>query len=121
MVDKVTPLSISLYNIYGKTEQGEPYVEVPLLGFVLDPGKSVTVPVRFANLGKAVTAVSFSVQAEPLDPLTTARLEVRAQMNADTGMIRWGRVTALRWTGSRRRSPMSQAVRTSLSPLALLR
>jgi hypothetical protein len=85
VLESVKPVSVSLYNIHGKTTLGKPYVEVPLPGFVLDPGKSATVPVRFVNLGKTVTAATFSVQAERLDPAATGRLEIIAKMNAENG------------------------------------
>lgn len=85
VLESVKPASVSLYNLYGKTAQGKPFVEVPLPGYVLDPGKSASVPVRFVNLGKTVTAASFSVQAEPLDPAASARLTIFARMNADNG------------------------------------
>lgn len=85
VLESVKPVSISLYNIYGKTPQGKPYIEVPLPKFVVEPGESVTVPVRFVNLGKNVTAATFSVQAESLAPAVTARLEVVARMNEENG------------------------------------
>ncbi len=85
VLESVKPVSVSLYNVYGKTALGKPYIEVPLPGFVVDPGKSVTVPVRFVNLGKTVTAAAFSVQAERLDPAATARLEIIAKMNDENG------------------------------------
>jgi hypothetical protein len=85
VLESVAPASVSLYNIYGKTTNLKPFVTVPLSGFVLEPGKTVTVPVRFVNLGRAVTAANFSVEAELLTPTTTARLDVRAVFNADNG------------------------------------
>ncbi|MBK7952650.1 MAG: hypothetical protein IPK02_01035 [Candidatus Accumulibacter sp.] len=85
VLESVKPVSVSLYNIYGKTALGKPYVEVPLPEFVLDAGKSTTVPVRFVNLGKTVTAATFSVQAEQLVPAGTARLEIAARMNTENG------------------------------------
>lgn len=85
VLESVKPVSVSLYNIYGKTALGKPYIEVPLPGFVVAPGKSVTAPVRFVNLGKTVTAAAFSVQAERLDPATTARLDIVAKLCAECG------------------------------------
>ena len=85
ILESVRPASVSLYNIYGKTALGKPYVEVPISGFVIEPGKSATVPVRFVNLGKNVTNATFSVQAEPLEPIATAHLQIVARMNAENG------------------------------------
>jgi hypothetical protein len=84
VLESVKPLSVSLYNSYGKTLQGKHFVTAALPSFVLAPGSSVGVPVRFVNLGRTVTAASFSVEAEVLDA-NTAQLEISAQLNEENG------------------------------------
>lgn len=85
VLESVIPNSVSLYNIYGRTAQGKPYVEVPLAGYVLSPGRRVAVPVRFVKPGRAVIGATFSIQAIPLEPSNTVRLTIIARMNADNG------------------------------------
>ena len=85
ILESVTPLSVSLYNVYGETPTGKPYIDVPLQGFLLKAGGVISVPVRFVNLGKAVTNAKFSVEAERLTADATAQLSVAASMNAENG------------------------------------
>ena len=119
VLESVKPVSVSLYNIYGKTALGKPYVEVPLPGFVLDPGKSATVPVRFVNLGKTVTAATFSVQAERLDPDATARLEIVARMNAENGGNTVGSGFAVKLDGVTRATTDAQGRARVVTPLGV--
>lgn len=85
VVDSVRPVSVSLYNQYGTTEQGEPYVEVDLPGYVLQPGQSTQVPVRFVNLGGAVTQADFKVIAQPLSAQNSADITVTAKWTEEAG------------------------------------
>ncbi|GHT86647.1 hypothetical protein AGMMS49960_16210 [Betaproteobacteria bacterium] len=86
VVEGTLPASVSLYNSYGKTEQGKRYVVVPLPNnYQLQPGETAKVPVRFVTLDKNITAVDFSVQAEILDPASTAIINVHAEMDSDSG------------------------------------
>jgi hypothetical protein len=84
-VEAVAPKSVSLYNIYGKTLDGKPYVEVALPNFQLAPQASVSVPVRFVNLGKSVTSADFAVFANELKHDNSRSVQVRAKFNAENG------------------------------------
>lgn len=117
VLESVKPVSVSLYNIYGKTDQGKPYVEAPLPSFVLDPGQSATVPVRFVNLGKTVTDATFSVQAELLDSSTIARLEVVAKMDAENGGDPVGAGYAVKLDGVTRALTNAQGHASVVTPL----
>ena len=87
VLESVLPKSLSLYNLYGKTGEGKPYVTVPLSApdFSLPPGKTASVPVRFVNLGQQVAVTDFSVRAERLDPAKTALLNINAVVYPEGG------------------------------------
>lgn len=85
IVDAVKPVSVSLYNKYGEMPDGRPYIDVPLDSFMLKAGGSIKVPVRFVNLGKAVTAATFSVQAERLSSDNTASINLTVKFDSENG------------------------------------
>lgn len=84
-IASISPKSVSLYNIYGKTEEGHPYVEVSLPNFKLAPLETITVPVRFVNLGKTVTAVDFYVLANELRANNSRTIHVSAKFDNENG------------------------------------
>ena len=68
ILESASPVSISLYNQFGTTEDGKPYIEANPPNFVLSPGASISIPVRFINLANEEISASFSVRAERLNP-----------------------------------------------------
>jgi len=84
-VEAVEPKSVSLYNIYGRTADGKPYVDVVLPNFKLAPQESISVPVRFVNLGKSVTSAVFAVFANELKNDNSRSIQVTAKFNAENG------------------------------------
>lgn len=84
-IASISPKSVSLYNVHGKTEEGNPYVEVSLPNFKLEPLETISVPVRFVNLGKAVTEVDYYVLANEINVNNSRTIHVTAKFDNENG------------------------------------
>lgn len=85
-VHNLTPANVSVFNAYGKTDEGLDYVALPLAGIgILRAGESVSVVVKFINSGRAPMSMRYGLRGVALTPAVSTQLTVRAYQVASDG------------------------------------
>lgn len=85
VVESVSPRSVSLQFMDGKTTDDRPYIEVPLPNYRLAPSQSVSAFIQFSTLGPAIIDAQFYVLSNELTASNSRLINITGKYDVENG------------------------------------